>query len=482
MKSQAWIISIVFVACWINIFQFFNVSTYGITPADISSWLVILFALYQFIWKGMPVETLPGWAFAGLFAILFAEYASVFAPLLSGSSDMQIQWLKTSTNFLSKWLLIILFASGIYSADAFKSAIRFMLIASIAINIFGIYQIFARAFDLPLAWIPINNVSISIRNYHSMDNMTQLSLRFENFFRATSIFSEPSFYAQFNTLVLTFLLIPFLRGTTPFLQSTLLRAIIAIPAIIGMFLTFSLTALFSISLITLWALIFEQSKKKIALLSSIAGGFVLILITDAIVSQYVSISVFDLFTKRVGGIVDVLSTGGGRGTSIVGESFFGRLSTIFQGFSIWAEYPITGIGAGCYEYFSKMNPISFSDSLHSGLLAERGTLGFVAYAALFIHLFKRTLHASRNAEFRSSLSPDLLTLTAIAPYVMIAHIAFSFSTYYWINWIFWVHHGLVYAILISAQKAAGRPILTFSPMKLGLARRLNIAEAARKSP
>lgn len=263
MKSNAWIISIVFVACWINIYQFFNVSTYGITPADVSSWLVMFFALYQITWKGATIQTLPGWAFAGLFAILFAEYASVFAPLLSGSSEMQIQWLKTSTNFLSKWLLILTFASGIYSADAFRSAIRFMLVISIAINVFGIYQIFARAFDLPLAWIPINNVSISIRNYHSMDNMTQLSLRFENFFRATSIFSEPSFYAQFNTLVLTFLLIPFLRGTKPFLQSSLLRTLIAIPAIIGMFLTFSLTALFSISLITLWALIFEQSKRRL---------------------------------------------------------------------------------------------------------------------------------------------------------------------------------------------------------------------------
>jgi hypothetical protein len=482
MRSHALIISIVFVACWINIYQFFNVSTYGITPADVSSWLVIFFALYQIAWKGATVQTLPGWAFAGLFFILFAEYASVFAPLLSGSSEMQIQWLKTSTNFLSKWLLILVFASGIYSADAFRTAIRFMLIISIAINIFGIYQIFARAFDLPLAWIPINNVSISIRNYHSMDNMTQLSLRFENFFRATSIFSEPSFYAQFNTLVLTFLLIPFLRGTQPFLQSKLLRACIAIPAIIGMFLTFSLTALFSISLITVWALIFEQSRKKAALLSSIAGGFALILITDAIVSQYVSISVFDLFTKRVGGIVDVLSTGGGRGTSIVGESFFGRLSTIFQGFSIWAEYPITGIGAGCYEYFSKLNPISFSDSLHSGLLAERGTLGFFAYASLFVLLFKKTLHASRDEEFRSHLSPELLTMTSIAPYVMLAHLAFSFSTYYWINWIFWVHHGLIYATLITAQKAAGKPIFTFSPMGIGIEKRYLGIQESSKTP
>jgi len=456
MKAQSFIISLVFVACWINIYQFFNVSTYGITPADISSWLVIFFALYRFLWKGEQTQTLPGWALTGLFAILFAEYASVFMPLISNNADMQIQWLKTSTNFLSKWLLIITFASGIYSADAFRSAIRFMLVISIAINIFGIYQIFARAFDLPLAWIPINNVSISIRNYHSMDNMTQLSLRFENFYRATSIFSEPSFYAQFNTLVLTFLLIPFLRNTKPFLESKLLRACIVIPAIIGMFLTFSLTALFSLSLITLWAMIFEKSNKKVG--------------------------VFDLFTKRVGGIVDVLSTGGGRGTSIVGESFFGRLSTIFQGFSIWAEFPITGIGAGCYEYYSKLNPISFSDSLHSGLLAERGTLGFAAYVSVFAYLFKRVFHASRNEELRSRLSPDMLTMTAIAPYVMIAHVAFSFSTYYWINWIFWVHHGLVYAIIISAYKSAGMPMRTIKMVNSGISQRLFGVIEAKKTP
>lgn len=52
MKVQSFLISLVFVACWINIYQFFNVSTYGITPADVSSWLVMFFALYRFLWKG----------------------------------------------------------------------------------------------------------------------------------------------------------------------------------------------------------------------------------------------------------------------------------------------------------------------------------------------------------------------------------------------------------------------------------------------
>lgn len=226
----------------------------------------------------------------------FAEYASVFAPLLSGSSEMQIQWLKTSTNFLSKWLLILTFASGIYSADAFRSAIRFMLVISIAINVFGIYQIFARAFDLPLAWIPINNVSISIRNYHSMDNMTQLSLRFENFFRATSIFSEPSFYAQFNTLVLTFLLIPFTWHKTVLTIITITYIDCNTGNHWHVSHIFSDCIVFDFTHHAL-GIDIRTIKKKIALLSSIAVGFLLILITDAIVSQYVSISVFDLFTK-----------------------------------------------------------------------------------------------------------------------------------------------------------------------------------------
>ncbi|MFN4917729.1 MAG: hypothetical protein ACK5HH_09795, partial [Ignavibacteria bacterium] len=119
---------------------------------------------------------------------------------------------------------------------------------------------------------------------------------------------------------------------------------------------------------------------------------------------------------------------------------------------------------------------------HSGLLAERGTLGFAAYVSVFAYLFKRVFHASRNEELRSRLSPDMLTMTAIAPYVMIAHVAFSFSTYYWINWIFWVHHGLVYAIIISAYKSAGMPMRTIKMVNSGISQRLFGVIEAKKTP
>jgi O-antigen ligase len=73
-------------------------------------------------------------------------------------------------------------------------------------------------------------------------------------------------------------------------------------------------------------------------------------------------------------------------------------------------------------------------------------------------------------------------MTSIAPYVMLAHLAFSFSTYYWINWIFWVHHGLIYATLITAQKAAGKPIFTFSPMGIGIEKRYLGIQESSKTP
>lgn len=40
---------------------------------------------------------------------------------------------------------------------------------------------FARAFNLPFAWIDINNVTVGLRNNISMDGLKQLSLNFDNF-------------------------------------------------------------------------------------------------------------------------------------------------------------------------------------------------------------------------------------------------------------------------------------------------------------
>jgi len=54
-----------------------------------------------------------------------------------------------------------------------------VLIVAFFVNIFGIYQIFARLYDWPLAWIEITNVSFEQRGMRQVQGETQqLALKF----------------------------------------------------------------------------------------------------------------------------------------------------------------------------------------------------------------------------------------------------------------------------------------------------------------
>lgn len=128
-----------------------------------------------------------------IFLILLSEYTSIINPILSASTTMQMQFLKTSTNFLYKWLFALVFITGVFTEKDAKKACVFILYFSVFINVFGVYQMFARAFNLPFAWIDINNVTVGLRNNISMDGLKQLSLNFDNFFRATSLLANHPF-------------------------------------------------------------------------------------------------------------------------------------------------------------------------------------------------------------------------------------------------------------------------------------------------
>ena len=75
----------------------------------------------------------------------------------------------------------------------------------------------------------------------------------------------------------------------------------------------------------------------------IVSFFVIIILADSLFAENMGVSVVELFTKRIEGILNIAQ---GDDKMVVGESFNVRRASAEKALEVWKEYPILGIGAG----------------------------------------------------------------------------------------------------------------------------------------
>lgn len=378
--------------------------------------------------------------------ILVVFLSSAIYPLYNGSAEFLIQFLKTYLHFI--YLTILGFSFAIIRVNTFeiKSLIRTFIYTSIPIHIFGIYQLFARAFDLPFAFIDFNSIVFTLEDeYGVADGVSQLSLRFENFYRATSIFSEPSALGVYSCLILIFLIVPYFSKLKLFIENKVVFLIAVYLSLANLLLAFSNTGLLLFFLI-LMILIFIDKKIKIKiLLKNLLIFIVFFIIVDALVSIYTNISVLGLFAERIEGILYYI--GGDRNKMIVGESFDTRSDNFRWMIDIWTEYPISGIGMGLIK-LNGIHPVRFSDFYVAGALAETGIQGVIAFTLFFVFLWKGSYLITKNYHENKLLNENDKSIFSILIYIVLIITVINWITAnQFIGEINWILCAIVFAIV-----------------------------------
>lgn len=410
------LITLSFIFYFTEAFQLFSVGGYGFTYLDATTLLLIIVAMKRVFWDGEELKFSWNGALTAMVFIFVAVLFSGLHPILKGEIPLMYQFVKSTPHlfFTASFAVILIFFPQ--RPELWERIIKIWLILAIIINIFGVYQIFARAFDLPLAWIDYSNVSFATRgSLESMDDYRQLSIHFGDFYRATSIFSEPSALAGFNLFILTFMVVPYVQRRAQFFKSGMLNLVIFISTLIGTFLTFSMTAFVGIGMIALTIIIVEKYKPVKAFFKILAAGAILIIAADTIVVAYLGTSVLELFGRRVVGIINRDSI---KAKHTPGESFEGRLDNVFQSFEIWEEYPITGIGLG-NTFYNESTDIMFSNYTPLALLAETGFIGFMACNFMFLYLFIITYKYIKYPDKYQSLPPPQQRVNGLLFYIML---------------------------------------------------------------
>lgn len=396
-KTIMFIFILIFLTYPFDSFQLFEFIGYGFKPTDLALMMLIIYYFKRVLWNGDALRLHIKPHIALFIAFIVSIIVSAIYPILWGNAFAIMQFVKTTLHLFFILLIIpsvlTLDIKPIHWVRSFES----ILIFSLFINIFGIYQIFARAFDLPFAWLKINNVALKARGVIDMDQVTQLSLQFEKFFRATSIFSEPSMLASFNTICLTLMIVPFVLRKPQFVRNNWLAIAVFAMLLIGTLATFSLTAMVSLFGVIVAVLAFEGKRfiKHSSIIILVSAS--LIFLGDSQFEKHLGTSVVKLFSERVNGIIGMAKN---NEKVVAGESAIFRKMQIDESIRLWKKSPVFGVGIGNFYLISSKKFIQYSQDMFFGSLAELGIIGMISITSMFLALlFKlRKIIKSENPD------------------------------------------------------------------------------------
>ena len=405
-------------------FQVFALGTYGVTSLD------IIMILYYILFIGKSIinnaeykipKSLISLGMAMLVVSILVSSLNMFSGLLTSHI---IQYFKSAVHIFQLMLLSIIFISEEQDLRLSDNLIKIWLVLSIFLNIFGVYQIFARAFDLPLAWLNYSNISMTMRGAAEEDVISQLSLQFGNFFRATSVFSEPTALATFNLYILIFTLIPALQRHESFIKSRIVNIVIVLCAVLGLFLSFSLTGILGLFLILGVIFILESTRARLKIAKYLAIFILLLIPADLLILNYTETSVIELFSKRITGTIFKNNKMYERTD---GDSFNSRSQSFKEAYTIWTTSPIYGVGLGLTQY-QKNITINYSDFSIMAALAEMGIIGAVSFATFFAGLFYIGYKANAYSKNNREINDMERRQFGIIIYVLIVHFEINFIT------------------------------------------------------
>lgn len=424
---------------FVSVFQIFSIGNFGLSPAYPVLAIIFFFFIVKFVANKTPIFLNP---IASVKALILLQIAAglSFLYVLSDFQADSLQFIKTYWHFI--FLTGFPLFLGLFKMEnrLWVNVIRLWLFLSIFINIFGIYQLFARAYDLPLGWIDLTNASLTALD-NTNEPYQQLSLKFQNFYRATSIFSEPSGLAGYNLTIIGFMILPmFKSGSMAIIKSRKFLNFIFILSTLSLFVTFSLTGVLGLVFLALAYFIYNKGVNYKRIIQILIAVVIIIVIGDFFIVEYFQTSLLELFYTRITSLLGLSNQ------SIAGESFDKRSSNFTSSIELWLRSPILGIGLGQTKHISE---IGYSDYAVMHSLIETGIIGGFLFLSLFVLTIGEFLSV-RNSFHK--LKPETVYLINASFYALVILTLTNFITSNsFIGFPLWSMMAMIFSVLTNAK-------------------------------
>jgi len=360
-------------------------------------------------------------------------------------------------DFFTLWFRLPLFTLIFFAITSLnltdiqiKKVLRFWIGIAFVLSIYAIYQVFARMFELPFAYISILNPSLRPHEF-----AVTRGGAFGSFIRPSSVFAEPSFFGNYlvSPLLLMGILWLYRKDIGNFLfQSTIANSIVFTTIVAGFLLTFAMGTYITLTLTILVAFFNKKLSKKILrfaviiLILLVIIGFALEPFLDVNFMEIVAIRALAHILEIANPIdFDLQSPYAKNSVSI-------RLERAGTAFAVWLENPITGVGLNNFGYYY---PSGVARRIHSGFiqsLVEMGIFGLLGFLAIFVI----TLTTIRRHIHRiAANNPAKIILTAF--YCIIwAKLFGLLMSQGWANEGFWIDLSVAVLVLYWSESSEKR--------------------------
>lgn len=454
MASMKFLLAVTFVLMPWVFFDIVTIGTFGLTLPEACMMMVIIWTIHQVVTGKRRWYVPESPVFYMLMGVGIIVGLSAIYPLLHGSYAEIIQAIKTSLHFYSLWAFAVVCILARVTTDEWMPALRLSAIQSIGIAGYGLYQIPARAFGWPGGWIEITNANYSTKMDPLAVGGAQLALQFGDFFRATSIFSEPSALALYSTTILTIVAVPWLIGTQPVLRSRALVTTIIIMNLLALFVTFSLTGVMLLMIIVVMCLFVRPRRVLNRLLIGFVVAAIGIVAVDFKIQDDVGVSVLDLFGRRITSIVS--GKAAESESEIVGESYTQRTSDYEKSYEAFLESPIVGVGPGNFSYSDagRRHSEPYPSTTWGSVLAEQGMVGLLTYGGFMAILLLAGVRLIRE---RGTDADGMLSgIHVIVPVRILILIFVGLTGNHFVSNVLWIDVGLAASIILDEGRRQNR--------------------------
>jgi len=369
-----------------SIYPVVATSTRGLKPFQFFALLIILLGFVR-LCGGAAV-----WLNAATKSVLF--FCGVALLSLVGFAVSGGTW-SNLTDYSSTAVQLFIGAGAVFSVSTLRverkhlrRLVYVFLGISLVVSIYAMYQSLARMYDLPLAYLTIYNPSLSPEEGAKITRGGQFGI----FLRPSAFFTEPSRLGQFlltPTLFSLFLCISSPRRWNR--TYLLLTFILTVSAFI---LAFSMGAYIAMGGAVAVGLLMRGVRKYSirVILTSVGAVVVLSFLFYPILGYFLGEMMWVRIVAhlQVFGISDVYTQSPFASTS-VGN----RLARAQEGFQVWWNHPLLGVGLNNFERFYPPDVTGLQSAFVKSL-AEMGILGGIAFFALAFSSPLALLHEWRG--------------------------------------------------------------------------------------
>lgn len=349
-------------------FPFFSIQPKYFRPDWwIGSLLILAFGATLLKEKRTPTLDPIGKAILGLHIVV------ILSLIVNGRNWGGAEW----TEFATLWLQF-LFATLLYfatanlslSSDELKHLLRLLIGGSVVISVYGVYQVFARNLDLPLAYIPHLNPS---------PDRLPSGLAFGGYIRPSSFLKEPTYLGMYllGPLLLTATLIFYHQDHVWLFRSRWMNVAAFSCILLAWIATFSLAAYITLAVLLLGAFLFDRAARMFTLY--LGTLIILHAVFFLAISTQTGVPVTRAIVERATRILTTVqksempspqttpkqvSQSDGNSSTYDGDSSAkvrpkkdpstrARLEEAILGFRTWVHYPLFGIGLNQLQFVGK---------------------------------------------------------------------------------------------------------------------------------